>query len=256
MGAGVPTNLVYFLETTTDNIDGASRNPVRWTFLALCGANNNENANCRSTQAALPFDPQANFGTDQGIPDGFVGNNKFFYLSRCMFAFYLIALFFAVVSLFVGVLALCTRLGNYLGGLTVFFALFFQTLTAALMTCVSPLSDRRNQSPQNRKGASSLTSPLPPSAWTVEGRNIFNNAGESATLGQYAYGFTWAAMACFLVCTVLFCVGGRAQKDNNNSSSYPKKSYFGRKKSTRSNKSRPASFFDGESTRRVKDDYD
>lgn len=220
MGAGTPLNLVYFLQTTTDNIDGASRNPVRWTFLAICGTDDSgNNANCRSTQPALPFDPPNNFDTEQGIPDTFIGTNKFYYLSRFMFAFYLIALFFAVVSLFVGVLALCTRLGSYLSGFTVSIALFFQTLAAALMT-----------------------------AWTVQGRNAFRSNDESAQLGRYAYGFTWAAMACFLICTVLFCIGGRAGKD----STYQKKSYFGRKRSTRSR----GSFVDGESQRRVKDEYE
>jgi len=55
-----------------------------------------------------------------------------------MFAFYLIALFFAVLALFTGVLALCTRIGAFLSGLNAGLALFFQTITAALMTSVSP----------------------------------------------------------------------------------------------------------------------
>jgi hypothetical protein len=53
-----------------------------------------------------------------------------------MFAFYLIALFFGAVGLMTGFLALCSRLGGYLSGLTVAIALFFQTLAAALMTYV------------------------------------------------------------------------------------------------------------------------
>jgi hypothetical protein len=51
-----------------------------------------------------------------------------------MFAFYIIALFFSVIALFTGLLALCSRLGGYLSGLTTGVALFFQTLAAALMT--------------------------------------------------------------------------------------------------------------------------
>lgn len=51
-----------------------------------------------------------------------------------MFAFELIALFFAVCALFTGMLALCTRLGSYLSGLLTTIALLFQTVTAALMT--------------------------------------------------------------------------------------------------------------------------
>lgn len=51
-----------------------------------------------------------------------------------MFAFYLIAVFFAAIALLTGLLALCSRLGGYLSGFNTFIALFFQTLTAALMT--------------------------------------------------------------------------------------------------------------------------
>lgn len=51
-----------------------------------------------------------------------------------MFAFYLIALFFATCALFTGLLALCTRLGAYLSGLNTGLALFFQALAASLMT--------------------------------------------------------------------------------------------------------------------------
>lgn len=51
-----------------------------------------------------------------------------------MFAFYIMALFFSVIALFTGLLALCSRLGGYLSGLTTGVALFFQTFAAALMT--------------------------------------------------------------------------------------------------------------------------
>jgi len=53
-----------------------------------------------------------------------------------MFAFYLVALFFAVVALFTGLLALFSRLGGYISGFNTALALFFQTLAAALMTYV------------------------------------------------------------------------------------------------------------------------
>ena len=59
---------------------------------------------------------------------------KYFYLTRFMFAFVLISLFFAVCSLFLGVFALCSRIGSYMSSFLCSIALFFQTLTAALMT--------------------------------------------------------------------------------------------------------------------------
>lgn len=128
-----PLNKVFFLQSTTNGITGA-QNPARWTFFAVCGVANGLNANCGHVKPALPFNPVQNFGTSTGVPDAFIGTHKFYYLSRFMFAFYLIALFFAVIALFTGLLALCTRLGAYLSGLNVMIAVFFQALAAALMT--------------------------------------------------------------------------------------------------------------------------
>jgi hypothetical protein len=129
-----PLNKFYFLEASTNGIPNA-RNPSRWTFFAICGADpSGINANCGSPVPALPFDPPRNFGTQEGIPQQFIGTHQYFYLSRFMFAFYLVALFFAAMALISGLLALCSRLGGYLSSLMTAIALFFQTLTAALMT--------------------------------------------------------------------------------------------------------------------------
>lgn len=134
-----PLNQFYFLEATTSGIPNA-RNPSRWTFFAVCGRDpsTGHNTNCGAVVPALPFDPPRNFGTTENVPEQFVGTNMYFYLSRFMFAFYLIALFFAACALLTGLLALCSRLGGYLSGLTVAIALFFQTLSAALLTYVCP----------------------------------------------------------------------------------------------------------------------
>jgi len=215
-----PINQFYFLEASNIGSIPGARNPSRWTFFAICGVDSaGHNANCGNAVPALPFDPPRNFGTTQNIPEQFIGTHKFYYLSRFMFAFYLIALFFAVCGLFTGCLALCSRLGGYLSGLTVAIALFFQTLAAALMT-----------------------------AWTVLGRNAFNSSGHTATLGKKLYGFTWAAMACFLISTVLFCMGGSVGRDPGYSSG------VSRKRSTRSNRSR-GSFLETGDVRKSRDDY-
>ncbi|KAF2691516.1 SUR7-domain-containing protein [Lentithecium fluviatile CBS 122367] len=211
-----PINQFYFLEASTTDIPNA-RNPSRWTFFAICGVDDGgHNSNCGNVVPALPFDPPRNFRTDVNVPAQFIGTNQYFYLSRFMFAFYLIALFFAVVALFTGLLALCSRLGDYLSALTIAVALFFQTLTAALMT-----------------------------AWIVKGRNAFRSAGLESNVGVKLIAFTWAAMACFVISSVLFCCGGVAGRDTSS---------VRRKRSTRSNRSR-GSFLDTESQRRVKDDY-
>lgn len=219
---GNPENQVYFLQADTGSISNANsayRNPARWTYLALCGVQNGKNANCNPTHAAFPFSPARNFDTTQGVPSAFIGTHHYYYLSRFAWAFYIIALFFAVVAFFLGLLALCTRLGAYLSGLNAMLALFFQTLAAALMT-----------------------------AWTVQGRDHFRQNNTSASLGVKAYAFSWAPWACYFIATILFCAGGGVDKKEKKQTS----SYFGRKRSTRSR----GSFIDSESQRRVKDEYD
>ncbi|ENI09807.1 hypothetical protein COCC4DRAFT_68212 [Bipolaris maydis ATCC 48331] len=181
-----PLDRFYFLEASTNGIPNA-RNPSRWTFFAICGENpsNGRNANCGSPVPALPFDPPRNFGTEQNIPDAFLGTKH--------------------------------RLGGYLSSLMTSIALFFQALAAALMT-----------------------------AWVVKGRDGFRSAGFEARIGRYLMGFTWAAVACFFLATVMFCLGGHLGGDSS--------SRMRRNRSTKSTRSR-GSFLDTDSQRRVKSDY-
>jgi len=208
-----PLNRFYFLEASTSNIPNA-RNPSRWTFFAICGAGDNGyNDNCGKSVPALAFDPPRNFGTTENIPEQFMATHMYFYLSRFMFAFWLIALVFGSIALLTGLLALVSRLGGYISSLTTFIALFFQALAAALMT-----------------------------AWVVKGRNAFRSAGQEAHIGKYLMGFAWASTAAFFLATVTFCLGGRLGGDGTRSSK------LGRSRSTKSNRSR-GSFIDTESQR-------
>ncbi|PNS15929.1 hypothetical protein CAC42_4330 [Sphaceloma murrayae] len=216
--AGTPTDLSYFLEASTTGVDGA-RNPSRWVYWGICGANGIRNVDCGALVPAHPFDPVRNFGTESNIPEQFVGTNRFYLMSRFSWVFFLVALVFAAFALMTGILALCTRLGAYISGFNAMVALVFQILAAALMT-----------------------------AWSVEARNIYRSNNQDANLGRYGYGFTWGAVAAFMLSTVLFCIGGSVGGSDKHTSG---KSRFGRKRSTRSR----GSFVDSESGRRVKDDY-
>lgn len=138
---GAPVNKWYFLQADTANIQGAP--PLsRWTFWNICDGSTGTNV-CTGTLGAIkpahPFDPPSgrNFGTTTNVPAGFVGTRLYFYLTRCMFAFALVSLFFGACALLTGVLALCTRIGAYFSGLLTTLAFIFQALTAALMTYVS-----------------------------------------------------------------------------------------------------------------------
>lgn len=138
----VPMNKVYFLQASTDGISGNNvPNPARWTYFSVCGERNGNNANCGKVQAALPFDPRRNFDTRNGLADGFMNNGSYFYyMSRVAWAFYIIALFFAVMALLLSVTALCSRLAAKLTGLMTIIAVVMQAVCAALMTYV-PLSE-------------------------------------------------------------------------------------------------------------------
>jgi hypothetical protein len=139
-----PINNVYFLQASTAGISSSGNNyvpnPARWTYFATCGVRNGHNANCGKVNAAMPFDPVRNFGTQTNVPEGLIQHpGQYYYMSRVMWAFYLIALFFAVVALFLSVFAVCSRLAAKFTGLVTIIALIMQAVTAALMTYVHVL---------------------------------------------------------------------------------------------------------------------
>lgn len=82
------------------------------------------------------------------------------------------------------------------------------------------------------------------------GRNKFRANGMTASIGNYAMGWMWASFAAYFLATIFFCIGGSVGKDKT--SSTPRKSRFGSKRSTRSR----GSFIDSESQRRVKEEYE
>jgi len=111
-----------------------------------------------------------------------------------MFAFFLIAVAFAVFSLFTGLLALCSRIGSAVSSVfamvpppppplsllctsaNIQAALVFDIIAASLMTAVF-----------------------------VEGRDHFHDAGISASLGVKAFGFAWGSVGCLLFASFGFC---------------------------------------------------
>jgi len=201
-----PENKIYFLEADTSGMN--ARDPTRWTYWALCGVENGRNSDCGRPVPALPFDPphRTNFQSDSGVPDAFLNTKKFYLLSRFAWVFFLIALLFSAISFLLGGLALCTRIGAYFSSFNTSIALFFQTLAACLMT-----------------------------AWTVQGRNVFQKAGHSAHLGKYAYGFTWGTVALLFLSMLTFCMaGGKKHKETYVSETRTRRrGFFNRRRSVR-----------------------
>ena len=225
-----PIDLFYFLEVQTSGISPQPENdPSRYTFFAICGVDQDtgRNTNCGKAVAALPFDPRRNFDTSTGIPEAFADNNGQYYTSRVMFAFFLIALFFAVVSLATSLFALCTRIGSLLSGLNTAIAFIFQTIAAGLMTYVfvsfcgflSHVDDMKTDLRMCY------------SAWVIKGRNAWRDSNLDAKIGVYSMAFTWSAVACYLLATITYCIGGKSSKERTYET---QPSRFGRKRSTRS----------------------
>lgn len=214
--SNTPLDKTYFLRADTDGISGA-RPITQWTYFYFCGDGNQD---CGGAHAAPAFG-KAWDSRPSEAPSSLVGgygghttSYHYYYLWRFGWVFFIITLFFETLAFFSGFLACCGRLGAAVSSLIAFAALFFHTIATVLMTVTF-----------------------------VQARNAFQNAGRSASLGRYAFGFAWGSWAALLIATVLFCLGTRKDKDHVSSSS-GRKFGFGRRRSTRS--------YDG---RRVKDDY-
>ncbi|KAH8423329.1 SUR7/PalI family protein [Aspergillus melleus] len=207
-----PLNQIYLLQVDTSNIPGAP-DLSRWTFWNLCRVDADGKSQCGKSYPDFPFDPPShrNFDTTTNIPPEFVGSKHYFLTSRFIFPFLIIALFFAVVSLFTGFLAMCTRIGSYLSSLMAWVALFFQIIATSLMTAVF-----------------------------VQGRNRFSSNGQVAKLGVKSFAFMWTAVACLLLSCVLYCMGGAVGKQEKGYSGreHRRRGFFStqRSRSVRSNK--------------------
>lgn len=230
-----PLNKTYFLRADTSGITGA-RPISQWTYFYVCG---DGNADCGSPVPALPFG-YAWVGGGAGAPPSLVGSHgkhttstHYYYLWRFGWVFYLGGLLFTVFAFFSALLAPCSRLASGLSGVILMGALFFYTLGASLMT-----------------------------AEFVQARDHFKSNNMSASLGRYAFGFTWGAWAAIFLATIFLFLGcgagGRSEKQTRTRRSEASTGgmgnlgFFRRQRTTRSTR---GSFVDNESQRRVKDEY-
>ncbi|KAN0110650.1 SUR7/PalI family domain containing protein [Hyaloscypha variabilis] len=227
-----PLNKTYFLQADTSTIAGSGRAVSQWTYFYVCGAGNQD---CGKPVPDLPFG-YAWVGGSAGVPDALTGSHGkgttstyYYYMWRFGWVFYLIGLALTVFAFFTSLLAPCSRLASGISGFITMFALFWFTLAAALMTTVF-----------------------------VKARDRFRDAGLSANIGRYAFGFTWGAWAAMFLATIFLFMGcgagGRRSDDHVRGSGTRGGStrFFRRQRSRRSAR---GSFVDTESQRRVKDEY-
>lgn len=194
----------YLSQTDTSGIDGAQFQVTRWTLYNICEVKNNKNTNCVSASPAYPYSPEDNFGVSDGIPSTFVkSRNLYYYLSRFSYVFFLIGLFFALVTLLPLLLSCCTTgfFTGLLGTLTSGLALLFTTAGAACITAIH-----------------------------AKGKKSFNNDGHSTSMDTKMFAVMWAAVVCLLLTNlwtiITACVGGKKKftKNHDKESVYDKHS--------------------------------
>ncbi|TAQ91332.1 hypothetical protein B7494_g303 [Chlorociboria aeruginascens] len=217
-----PLKKTYFLQADTSTFIGSGRPVSQWTYFYVCGT---DNADCGKPVPALPIG-YAWIGGTEGVPSGLVGSRAkdttskyYYYMWRFGWVFYLMGLIFDVFAFFASLLAPCSRLASYFSGAILFFAVFWFSLGAALMTAVF-----------------------------VKARNEFHGAGISASLGRYAFGFTWGAWAAMFLAVITLFLGGGLSGARDTPTT--RRSFF-RRQSHRKSK---GSFVD-ENGHRVKEEY-
>ncbi|KAL2181103.1 SUR7/PalI family-domain-containing protein [Thermothelomyces heterothallicus CBS 202.75] len=218
-----PLRQTYFLRADTSGIQGA-RPVTQWTYFKTCGEGNTD---CGPARPALPLG-DAWASNARGAPSDLIGrygndttSYYYWYMWRFGWVFFLIALFFEVLAFFSGFLALCSRLGSTLTGLISLVALFFLSIAVSLMT-----------------------------ATFVKMRNVFTSEGRSASLGRWAFGFSWGSWAALFISTILFCLSRHRRGDTTTAapatSGTTRRGWpFGRRTASRKS-------YEG---RRVKDEY-
>lgn len=133
-----PLRQTFFLRADTSGITGA-RPISQWTYFFICGP---DNTNCGSASPALPLG-SAWGSHPRNAPEELVGNYgdnttsfTYWYMWRFGWVFFILALFFEVVTFFSGFLACCSRLGSAISGMIALTALLFYSVAVALMTYV------------------------------------------------------------------------------------------------------------------------
>ncbi|KAI5949581.1 FMP45 [Candida jiufengensis] len=185
----------YWSETDTSQIQGAGRDTTRWTFYRSCGEQNGHNSDCSKSHPAYPYSPADNFDSTQGLPNSFVNDRKtYYYLSRCGWAFIVVALVFSTLALVLIPINFCITIGGILTIITSFIAFLFAITGAACITAAH-----------------------------VKGKHEFNKAGHSTKLGAKAFGILWASVACLLIVflsAIGACCGTRAGNKKKSNGAY------------------------------------
>lgn len=173
----------YWLAADTSNTPGAQYPISRWSMYNICGYEKGSSVSkpgkfigCTKNKPAYPLDPQRNFKSGDQTWDDF-RTDKYYFMTRFDFAFYLIALFFEVLTLFVSLAAYCLRSLSITAAILQVLSFVFVVIAASLST-----------------------------AAYNQGKSVFHSHGAEAKLGPALYGFAWAVVFMSMLNIVLFCL--------------------------------------------------
>lgn len=200
-------NKWYFLTVDTSNYNNVSYPVSRWSMYGICGYQKGVSLSkpgsfigCTPNKPAYPFDPKRNFRIAENNLWVEFKTNKFYYMTRFQYPFYLIALFFDVVAFFVSIISGCLRAAGLINVISIFLTALFSVIAASLST-----------------------------AAYVEGRNVFKNHLVDAKIGPTLYGFAWAVVFMAILNLVMSCIvipgkeGASSYKSKKNGTSSGKR---------------------------------
>ena len=105
--------------------------------LQACGDQGGASVDCQPRHAATPMLPQTYFKSPENVPQDFLqSSNKYYYLSRFTYAFYIISIFWILLALLATLGALLSTLSAALAAALSAIALLSTAFLAAIMTYV------------------------------------------------------------------------------------------------------------------------
>lgn len=181
-GTGVTSHLYYF-RAVTSSIVPSTPGVTQWSFWGVCfysgdnASHPGDNVGCSPHHPAFGFDLGNNLGTSD-VPDSFRRrHNSLYYLSRFLFPFFVIGLFFEVVKLFVFPFQYKSKIVSLTAYISNVVSFLFVTTAAALVTALN-----------------------------VKARTAFHEAGEqSVHLGRIVIAFAWTCVFMIMCQFVLLC---------------------------------------------------
>lgn len=181
-GSGVTSHFYYFRAVTT-SVAPDTAGVTQWSLWGNCqysgddASSPGDNVSCTDHHPAYGFDLGKNLGVSD-VPESFSSrHNSLYYMSRFLFPFFLIGLFFAVLNLFIFPFQYKSKIVSLVAYISNILSFLFVTSAAGLVTALN-----------------------------VKLRSAFKDAGEDSThLGRLVIAFAWTCVFMIMCQFILLC---------------------------------------------------